>query len=124
MKNKTIDFRVTQGDGSSREMTLNMSENPTITYNGETYETKKPGEVLADEHIKNPLPLPPGVYGCVIDGIILIITKTRMHGLIIESLNPNIAVAYKGKGRAEKIIKAALIITTITFIILIITMGW
>lgn len=125
MKNKIIDFKTASADGVYKGYTLDFNlDNPTITYNGEVYNAIKPGEVLRHENIKNPQPLPKKTYGFIIEDEIFIVSKTHIHGIIIQPLNPRLAITYKGKDTFDNIVKYSIPVIAIIAIIMIILMGW
>ena len=114
MKNREIIFRSIDSEGKEKAMTLKFNEQPTVMYNDGEYNAIMPGEMLTDEAIKNPQPLPNGTYAFKIDGEIYLVVKTRLNGIIIQPLNPKIAVIYNGKNKFEKVLKV--IITAVVVI--------
>lgn len=113
MKNRIINFKSIDAEGKETNMTLSFSDNPTITCNDVEYKAIMPGEMLTDEAIKNPQPLPKNTYAFKVDGNIYLVVKTRLNGIIIQPLNPKLFVLYDGKNKFEKILKIVLTIVVI-----------
>ncbi|MGM9972019.1 MAG: hypothetical protein ACI35W_06390 [Anaeroplasmataceae bacterium] len=116
MKNSEI---IIYKDNDEKEIILNlfMGKNPHIVYNEKTYEAIKPGDTLNHPSIKNPLPLPKGVYGFIVDDYIFL-----KNGSSLKILNPGYSIYLKqskSHNILSKIITAIILIAVLVIILII-----
>ncbi len=96
-----------------------FAKRPYIIFNDVKYEAYIPGETLIHEYIKNPKPLPSGVYGFIVSDFIILKIKNDY-----KILNPGYSIYTKENKKNDLVLKILCPIIVLILLVLLVVLSY